>query len=470
MRFRQIAQANLFALLLIVLFVGAGGCTTDASKSNNGLAFSDSSDDKSEGTRLAGTMTIHLAFHRQNARRLPSVTTRDDEGNHFASALRIVDVQDQAKRLPQHLLGQVLCLGSDKANDTSDVMVYVDGFNEIELLYWHDDRLHIIHGPNYTTVISTPGEPAKAQRDDRSMVFSSDDCRTKPSTAAKEDLQEILADRKQSNERRIEALWQLRDMTNEWQVNYHGTGWARNPQKTPTAFDPTKSFITALHNGPDALRAEAARALRMRSVDTQPAIKGLIHRAKNDTNAKVRMEAALTLGYLKAKDAAVELMGSLDDSDDTARIAKVLAIRMINEWELAPAFVNAASERTREGVLLALKDVQEAQAIAALEFAVQNSAYPKIRLQAVSLLVRTAFQMSLIDHAFFSAMSETTLQSLDPALRDFKIPMWLSGRSESPQILSIIEALRGAINDEDPSVRSAAAVSLQRIESRRQPK
>jgi len=78
--------------------------------------------------------------------------------------------------------------------------------------------------------------------------------------------------------------------------------------------------------------------------------------------------------------------------------------------------------------------------------------------------------MSLIDHAFFSAMSETTLQSLDPALRDFKIPMWLSGRSESPQILSIIEALRGAINDEDPSVRSAAAVSLQRIESRRQPK
>lgn len=467
MRFREILQRCTMAMLMMAAATVFGGC---ASEPESPFADFDSPHSANIGVGIGNAMRIHQAFDRMNRQKHPSFSTRDDDGNFFASAMRIADVLDQQKRLPPHLLGQILWLGKTNLNSVSKVTVYADGFEEIEMLYWHDGLLHVMHGPNYSTVTGMPGEPAKTKRDDRSKVISAKTPKASQSKEEMESLQGILADRTKSNEVRIEALWKLRDLTNDRSASNSHSGLTCKPVATPPEFDPVKSFITAMHNGPEPLRAEAARALRMRTVNTQPAIKGLIHRAKNDTSAKVRMEAALTLGYLKAKDAAGDLLGSLDDPDDAARIAKVLAIRMINEWELAPAFVNAASERTREGALMALKDVQEAGAIAALDFAVRASPYPEIRLQAVKLLGRATNEMKLIDSSFLGTVNDMANETSDPKLKELSFPTWYSAKAPSPHLPQIVEALRAATMDEDASVRSEAAICLSKAEAMAVPK
>lgn len=459
MGFHELLHTCRFALVTLAVALFVTACASEPA-----------SPDLGKEKRLANPLRMQQAFHRSNTQRFPSTVIRDDDGIFFASALRIVDVLDQGNRLPPHLLGQVLWMGNIKPEDQTEIKVYADGFEEIEMFFWHEGLLHVMHGPHYSTVVSIPGAPAKAQREDRSQVISARTHQTPPRQGVMKSLQAILADRAQSNERRIEALWKLRDLTNDRDMSASYTGFDRILEKTPPEFDPTKSFITAMHNGPDALRAEAARALRMRTVDTKPAIKGLIHRAKNDTSPKVRMEAALTLGYLKAKDAAGDLLSSLDDADDAARIAKVMAVRMINEWELAPAFMNAASERTREGALLALKDVQEAGAIAALDFALRASPYPAIRLQAVALLERAAHEVSLIDIAFIARVGELMPESAEPRVKNLSIPMWLAEKRKSPHLPQIIEALRVAAKDEEVSVRAAAAAFLPKLESLNVPK
>ncbi len=469
MRFRVILQRCTTAVLMMAAATVFTGCACEPATP---IAKADSHPSENAGLAIGDSLRIQEAVDRMNRGNYPGViSTRDDDGLFFASALRIVDVLDQEKRLPSHLLGQILWLGELKGNDLFDVTIYADGFEEIEMLYWHDGLLHVMHGPNYSTVVGIPGQPASARRDDRSKIISAKTCATSQGKKEMESLQVMLADRTKSNDLRIEALWKLRDLTNDRSANDSYSGSTRKPAATPAELDPTRSFITAMHNGPEPLRAEAARALRMRTVNTQPAIKGLIHRAKNDNSAKVRMEAALTLGYLKAKDAAGDLLGSLDDPDDVARIAKVLAIRMINDWELAPAFINAASERTREGALLALKDVQEAGAIAALDFAVRASPYAEIRLQAVMLLERAAYAVLVDDNAIHGKVSELSLDTEPPrALPQappggFVIPMWDAKTCQSPHLPQIIEAVRVAANDEDASVRNAAAACLLKLDS-----
>lgn len=460
MRFREFLRDSGFALLALAVALCLASCATDSAAPGAGEEVRRA---PYVGTLLGDSLRFHQAFHRSNTQTFPSTVTRDDDGIFLASALRVVDVQDQAKRLAPDLLGQVLCLPRDASDAGSDVMLYADGFQEIEQIFWHDRRLHVIHGYDYTTVIGTPGQPAKAQREERSKVPAAADRTSKRKVFDVDVFNSILANRKEPNEHRIQAIWRLRDMTNEWSVRPTRGGMKYEAEMTPAEFDPVKAFIWAMHNGPDPLRAAAARALRMRSVDTSPAIKGLIHRAKNDSNATVRMEAALTLGHLKAKDAAVELMGSLDDPDDTARIAKMLAIRMIAEWELAPAFVNAASERTRGGMLLALQDVQNSQAIAAMKFAAISSPYPAIRLKAITILERTAYPKRLRDESFFSAMNEAVGSSTHPELRDLKWPIRWVVRSKSEHFDDIIATIREATRDEDAAVRTAAAQSLGRI-------
>jgi len=190
---------------------------------------------------------------------------------------------------------------------------------------------------------------------------------------ARDAVKAALADKSKSNTARIHALWTLAAMADQHK-----------------GYNPVKEFITALHNGPDELRAQAARALGTKRFDAKAAVKGLIHRAKNDTDARVRMQAAATLGRIAGAEAAAELYSSLDDEDRFAWLAKVQALRAINAWDAAPAFLNSSDERTREGTVLALTGVYDDGAVAALVHAVSANPYPEVRARAVEALAEVS--------------------------------------------------------------------------------
>ncbi|MEX2213117.1 MAG: HEAT repeat domain-containing protein, partial [Phycisphaeraceae bacterium] len=154
------------------------------------------------------------------------------------------------------------------------------------------------------------------------------------------------------------------------------------------SYNPASDLLYALHNGPDDLRAQAARAIGTGKFtgENDRVVKGLVHRAKNDTDASVRMHAAVALGRIGDVAAATELFLSLDDADTFARFAKVQALRAINTWDMAVAYANAAEERVREGTLLALTGVYDVGAIEALVAIVKSNPHEAIRAKAVAAL------------------------------------------------------------------------------------
>ncbi len=184
-------------------------------------------------------------------------------------------------------------------------------------------------------------------------------------------LKSLLADKSQKTSARIHALWALFAIA-----------------ERHADFDPTPAFVTALHNGPDDLRAQAARAIGSARLKGEGVVKGLIHRARNDKNAFVRMYAAAALGRIGDKAAATDLLASLDDEDEVARFAKVLALRVINAWDTAPAFLNAAEERVRQGAVWALTGVYDETAVAALAQAAMENPYNEVRIAAIEALAQ----------------------------------------------------------------------------------
>ena len=310
---------------------------------------------------------------------------------------------------------------------------FADGFESISAMLGHGGKVHVISGPTYQVLADDNGDGVA---DRRSIVSSIEPPPIETIHHSMKDLSvlhALLVDRARSNQMRIEAMWIIRRLT----IPTDAADQTASSEK-PT--DPTPWFITALHNGPDELRAEAARVLRVAPEQSKPAIKGLIHRAKNDRNAKVRLEAAITLGHLRAIDGVAELFGSLDDADDAARFAKIMAIRAINEWDFAPAFINAADPRIREGAMLALLDIRNESAIDALAFALRSSPYVEMRLAAIKALERSRLQTVAIP---------TTDRPATWTIQHFRV--------SAESSLTCQEALRSAIHDDDEEVANLAA-------------
>jgi HEAT repeat protein len=175
-------------------------------------------------------------------------------------------------------------------------------------------------------------------------------------------LHHALTDRTVSSTGRIHALWALCLL-------------AERDDK----LDPSPFVISALHNGPPELRAQAARAIGWRKQRDERTIKGLIHRARNDSDASVRLHAAAALGRIKATEAAAELFASLDEVDDQARDAKIHALRQINTWDIAIAYLNAAEPRVRQGTVMALAGARDVKAAELLRWAAEHSPYKDVR-------------------------------------------------------------------------------------------
>ncbi len=397
----------------------------------------------------------YMALDRMSMQSGLRISTQDNHQNHYVAALADPTSKSKGSQRNPLLVHQVFRLTLATPQPKTNLTPFADGFEQITAMLWHEGALHLSHGPHYSVIQAAHG-PAAGDRVEVSHIDRKRGRRPAPSIADAPTLMAILADRTKPNEARIDALWKLRAIPLEL-----ANPRQQSAQMLTPDLDPTKAFITALHNGPDALRAEAAKVLRVSPKDVRPAIKGLIHRAKNDTNAKVRMEAALTLGHHKASEAVAELFGSLDDPDDHARMAKILAIRRINEWELAPAFVNAAAMRTREGAMLALTDLHEPGVIDALIFTVRAGAYPEIRLRAVDLLERAMHRTQIDDWDVFIHSSSSNPQTRDAI--PFERPKWIPRTSVSPQSQQILAALGEAANDDDESVRTAAKAALQRL-------
>lgn len=189
-------------------------------------------------------------------------------------------------------------------------------------------------------------------------------------SAAIDPLRDALADKSISTTTRIQALWALCTIA-----------------EGHMSFDPSELFITALHNGPTELRAQAARAIGWRRQGDERTVKGLIRRAASDSDASVRLHAAAALGRIKATQAAAELFASLDDLDDQARDAKIAALRQINSWAIAIAYLSAAEPRVREGTVMALAGASDANAAELLRWAAEQSPYADVRTAAAKARV-----------------------------------------------------------------------------------
>ena len=184
-----------------------------------------------------------------------------------------------------------------------------------------------------------------------------------------EALRTVLTNKSQSTTARIHALWALFAIA-----------------EGSREFDPVSDFLKALHNSPDDLRSQAARAIGTRRLTGDGVTKGLIHRARNDRDASVRLYAAVALGRLRDRAAATDLFASLDDEDDVARFAKIEALKTINAWETAPAFLHASEKRTRLGAVSALRGVFDETAVAALAQAATDNPYKEVRIAAIEAL------------------------------------------------------------------------------------
>ena len=245
----------------------------------------------------------------------------------------------------------------------------------------------------------------------------------------------LLKDRTAPTHGRIHAAWVL----------YH-LGITLN------SYNPSADLVYALHNGPDDLRAQAARAIGTGRLtgDSDRALKGLIHRAKNDTDASVRMHAAVALGRIGDPAATGELFLSLDDDDTFARFAKVQALRAINTWDLAPAYTNASEPRIREGAILAMTEVYDEGAVKALAFAIEVSPYPALRARAVQ------------------AISEVHRKS-EPYTKGWWGTQPARGKPARPKKIEwsgthlVLDTLADALKDDSPIVRLAAIRAQQAI-------
>lgn len=331
---------------------------------------------------------------------------------------------------------------SNKPNITR----FAGPFQTIGALLFHDGGLHIVHGPHYSVLFDDDGDGRSDRREVRSALnHKVPDTTIAPILLEAEKQRAILADRTKSNETRIAALWMLHILALQFDRSHITSASGLTPD-----LDPTPSYITALHNGPDPLRAEAAKVLRVAGRRAQPAIKGLIHRMKNDSNAQVRIEAALTLGHMKAIDAVAELFGALSDTDDAARLAKIMALRQIDQWELAPAFINSSDPRIREGSLLAVRTDRGGSALDAILFAAESSPYADIRRQAITALG-------------LAAQPILFRETLDDRGRSMNPRQGGVGSMSLPNFAAIEKVVVGATKDEDEQVRQAATQVLKRI-------
>ena len=173
-------------------------------------------------------------------------------------------------------------------------------------------------------------------------------------------------------------------------------------------FDPTGDWIEALKDPEADVRAQAARALGERLASSVPSVVTTTEIARrstspqirnpaavaqlvaalHDTDASVRLQAAVALGRIGDAAAAAPLFAALKDADQYARFAVVQALRAIGEWKTA----QSVGPSLFGGTVLAATNVYSPAAIAVLKEVLAKEAQPEVQIQAIGALADVAYK------------------------------------------------------------------------------
>ena len=209
---------------------------------------------------------------------------------------------------------------------------------------------------------------------------------------------------------------------------------------TPEATGPT---IDALRAPVADVRAQAARALGIRKVPI--AATPLIALLK-DADPAVKLQAIVALGRLGDGPAVPSLLPILADADPFLAFAARVALRRIGDWGSAAEGLKSADPKVRAGVLAALELVYEPEAVEMLaSYGLSASRPAAERARALSYLAAAHRKPEPWTGKWWGTRPT---QGKPPA----KVLAW-------PGTPRVIGAIRDALTDADPTVRTAAVAA-----------
>src|SRR5262249_24170413 len=124
---------------------------------------------------------------------------------------------------------------------------------------------------------------------------------------------------------------------------------------TPEA---TMPLLDALKSPAADVRAQAARALGERAA---PIAEDTLIRLLKDREPAVRLQAATALGRIGDHNAVPALLPMLADPDAFLAFSVRRALRRIDDWPAAAVGLDSPDPKVREGVLLAMEQVDETE-------------------------------------------------------------------------------------------------------------
>ncbi len=210
---------------------------------------------------------------------------------------------------------------------------------------------------------------------------------------------------------------------------------------TPGATGPLTAALTSRVAD---VRAQAARALGERGV--KDAVAPLVALLA-DREPSVRLQAVIALGRIGGAEAVPGLVTLAGSEDDFLAFSARTALKRIGAWAEAAKGLDSADPKVRDGVLLAMELVYQAEAVSALaRFAADPSRAPSERARALTLLAQGHRKPVPWDGKWWGtqpARSSPPVRSID----------W----EGTPRVLS---AVRERLNDPAAPVRLAAVSAV----------
>ncbi len=132
------------------------------------------------------------------------------------------------------------------------------------------------------------------------------------------------------------------------------------------------------------VRGQAARALGER---TAPIAEGALVELLNDREPAVRLQAVIALGRIGDHNAVPALLPVLADKTAFVAFSARQALRRIDDWQAAARGLDSPEPKVREGVLLAMEEVYDTEALRQLTRFAESAKRPvDERIKAVQFL------------------------------------------------------------------------------------
>jgi putative membrane-bound dehydrogenase-like protein len=150
---------------------------------------------------------------------------------------------------------------------------------------------------------------------------------------------------------------------------------------TPEA---TLPLTDALRSPVADVRAQATRALGERAA---PIAKDAIIELLRDREPTVRLQAVIALGRIGDHNAVPALLPELADKDAFIAFSARRALRRLDDWQAAARGLDSPDPKVREGILLAMEEVYDVEALRQLTRFAESAKRPlDERIKAVQFL------------------------------------------------------------------------------------